>query len=293
MDSKQLKNVVEAALLAAGDPLTVDQLRNLFGEEGAPEKKEIRQVIKDLQAEYGERGIEVREVASGFRIQVRENMGQWLEKLFAERPPRYTRALMETLAIIAYRQPVTRGDIEEIRGVTVSPNIIRTLLERDWIKVVGHRDVPGKPAMFGTTRFFLDYFGLKKLDELPPLAELASLEPVGVQLELGTDEQPSEAPVQEAEAPIPEAVVREAEENQNAPDVDLNEATARAAPAESAADERIDQPVESESADEVSEELLDENPNIALLDDARVAASRESDTDFNAERAEVVPIKQS
>jgi len=204
MDSQQLKNIIEAALLAAGEPLTLEQLRTLFGDndKDGPERAEIRETLKELTDEYASRGIEIREVASGFRIQVREEMAQWLTKLWEDRPPRYSRALMETLAIVVYRQPVTRGDIEEIRGVSVTSNIIRTLLERDWIKVVGHRDVPGKPAMFGSTRGFLDYFGLKKLDELPPLAELAAMEPVAVQLELGTADQEAsaEAPAEGAEA---------------------------------------------------------------------------------------------
>jgi segregation and condensation protein B len=185
MDTLKLKNIVEAALLASGGPLTIAQMQALFGDNDAPERKEIKDAIAELQDDYAERGVEVVEVASGYRVQVRETMAQWLTKLWEERPPRYSRALMETLAIVAYRQPVTRGDIEDIRGVGVTTNIIRTLLERNWIKVVGHRDVPGKPAMFGSTREFLDYFSLKKLDDLPPLAELAELEPIGVQLELG------------------------------------------------------------------------------------------------------------
>ena len=189
MDSQQLKNILEAALLAAGAPIAIDQLRALFGEQSPPERAEVRAALKELQDDYAGRGIEILEVASGFRIQVRQAMGQWLTKLWEARPPRYSRALMETLAIVAYRQPVTRGDIEEIRGVSVTSNIIRTLLERDWIKVVGHRDVPGKPAMFGSTRGFLDYFGLKRLDDLPPLAELAAMEPVALQLQLGTADQ--------------------------------------------------------------------------------------------------------
>ena len=193
MESQQLKNIVEAALLASGGPLTVDQLCALFGERDAPERQEIRAVLTQLQEEYAERGIDLKQVASGFRVQIRPSMGQWLTKLWEERPPRYSRALMETLAIIAYRQPVTRGDVEDIRGVSVTTNIIRTLLERNWIKVVGHRDVPGKPAMFGTTREFLDYFDLKKLDDLPPLAELANLEPAGVQLELEGAESKTDA----------------------------------------------------------------------------------------------------
>ena len=189
MDYSLLKNIVEAALMAAGNPLTIDQLCALFGDQDGPPRQEIRAVLQTLQEDYEGRGIEIREVASGFRIQVRETMSQWLIKLWEERPPRYSRALMETLAIIAYRQPVTRGDIEDIRGVSVTTHIMRTLLERDWIKVVGHRDVPGKPALFSTTRMFLDYFSLKKLDDLPPLAELAALEPIDLQLELGTADQ--------------------------------------------------------------------------------------------------------
>jgi len=137
-----------------------------------------------LQADYAERGIEITEVASGFRIQVKASMTPALEKLWEERPPRYSRALLETLSIIAYRQPVTRGEIENIRGVAVSTNIVRTLLERSWIRVVGHRDVPGRPAMFGTTREFLDYFDLKKLDDLPPLSELKDFDKLNVQLDL-------------------------------------------------------------------------------------------------------------
>jgi len=184
MDSKQLKNIIEAALLAAGRPLNVDKLQALFGAAEQPARQEVRAAIMELQADYAERGIEITEVASGFRIQVKASMAPALEKLWEERPPRYSRALLETLSIIAYRQPVTRGEIEDIRGVAVSTNIVRTLLERSWIRVVGHRDVPGKPAMFGTTREFLDYFDLKKLDDLPPLSELKDLDKLNVQLDL-------------------------------------------------------------------------------------------------------------
>lgn len=184
MDSKQLKFVIEAALLAAGRPLTVDALQELFGKEDPPVRQDLRAAIMELKADYAGRGIEVTEVASGFRIQVRASMAHQLERLWEERPPRYSRALLETLSIIAYRQPVTRGEIEEIRGVAVSTNIIRTLLERNWIRVVGHRDVPGKPALLGTTREFLDYFDLKKLDDLPPLSELQDFDRLNVQLDL-------------------------------------------------------------------------------------------------------------
>ena len=185
MDKQQLKKVVEAALLAAGRPLSLDELRDLFGgQRTAPSKPDLRAAIEELQADCADRAIEVREVASGFRAQVRASLAPWLTKLWEERPARYSRALMETLAIIAYRQPVTRGEIEDIRGVSVTTNIIRTLLEREWIREVGHRDVPGRPAMFGTTRTFLDYFGLKKLDDLPELTALTDLEALHVQLEL-------------------------------------------------------------------------------------------------------------
>ena len=184
MDDKQIKYFVEAALLAAGRPLSIDQLQKLFDNDAMPEKSQIRQAISSLLEDYEDRGLTIREVASGFRIQVEAGMADRLQKLWEERPPRYSRALFETLALIAYRQPMTRGEIEEIRGVSVSSNIIRSMIERDWIRVVGHRDVPGRPEMFGTTKQFLDYFGLKKLDDLPPLADLADWESLRVQLNL-------------------------------------------------------------------------------------------------------------
>jgi len=186
MDQNLIKNIVEAGLLAAGGPLSVDQLQSLFGTDpdSIPEKKDIRDVLVQLAGDYENRGIELLEVASGFRVQVRKNLSEWVSRLWQDRPPRYSRALLETLAIIAYRQPVTRGEIEEVRGVAVSSNIIRTLLERSWIRVVGHRDVPGKPAIFGTTKEFLDYFGLKSLAELPTLAEISDLDNLNVELDL-------------------------------------------------------------------------------------------------------------
>jgi len=196
MDPNEIKHFIEAALLAAGRPLSVDQLQNLFDGRSAPEKSEIRQAIATLNEEYEQRGIMIGEVASGFRVQVKAGMADQLQKLWEERPPRYSRAMFETLALIAYRQPITRGEIEEVRGVSVSSNIVRTLMERDWVRVVGHRDVPGRPEMFATTKLFLDYFGLKKLDDLPPLADLSDWESLRVQLNLpeveedGSDEQP-------------------------------------------------------------------------------------------------------
>lgn len=191
MDATEIKYFVEAALLAAGRPLNIDQLKGLFDGRMAPEKSEIRQAIAALNEDYEDRGIVVSEVASGFRMQIKASMSGRLQKLWEERPPRYSRALFETLALIAYRQPITRGEIEEIRGVAVSSNIVRQLLERDWVRVVGHRDVPGRPAMFGTTKVFLDYFSLKKLDDLPPLADLSDWESLRVQLNLPEVEDPS------------------------------------------------------------------------------------------------------
>jgi segregation and condensation protein B len=188
METEQLKYIVEAALLAAARPLDLATLQGLFGDEDPPERDDLRAAIVALQADYENRGITVQEVASGFRVQLRPSMSAWVSHLWEERAPRYSRALMETLAIIAYRQPVTRGDIEEIRGVGVTTNIMRTLLERTWIRVVGFRDVPGKPAIYGTTKDFLDYFGLKRLDDLPPLADLKDLESLTAQLDLGDDE---------------------------------------------------------------------------------------------------------
>ncbi|SDW46245.1 SMC-Scp complex subunit ScpB [Thiocapsa roseopersicina] len=167
-----LKQIVEAALVAAGGPLTLDQLQALFLDDERPSRAELLAVIAALQEDYADRGLEIVEVAGGWRTQVRASIAPWVARLWDERPPRYSRALLETLSLIAYRQPITRGEIEDIRGVAVSTQIVKTLTEREWIRVVGHRDVPGRPALFATTRKFLDYFGLRSLNELPTLAEI-------------------------------------------------------------------------------------------------------------------------
>ena len=184
MELNEIKYFIESALLTAGRPLNIDQIKGLFEDDAAPEKSQLREALASLGEEYAGRGIEIAEVASGFRMQVKASMAERLHKLWEEKPPRYSRALFETLALIAYRQPMTRGEIEEVRGVSVSSNIVRSLLEREWIRIVGHRDVPGRPALFGTTKLFLDYFGLKKLEDLPPLADLADWETLRVQLNL-------------------------------------------------------------------------------------------------------------
>ena len=185
MEISEIKHVVEAALLGAGRPLSLDQLGELFavGSESV-ERGMLRTALEELGKDYQGRGIELKEVASGYRIQIRPAMTARLAPIWEQRAPRYSRAMLETLALIAYRQPVTRGEIEEVRGVSVSTNMVRTLLERGWIRVVGRRDVPGRPALYATTREFLDYFGLKKLDDLPPLSEIKDLDDPNVTLEL-------------------------------------------------------------------------------------------------------------
>ena len=183
-EHEKLKYIVEAALLAAGGPLSLDAMMDLFGEDERPDKPLLREVIAELGADYEGRGIEVMEVGGGFRINVREAYSPWVSRLWEERPPRYSRALMETLALIAYRQPITRGEIEEIRGVSVSSSIVKTLMEREWVRVVGHRDVPGKPSLLATTKEFLNYFGLKGLGDLPTLQEIRDLDSINQELEL-------------------------------------------------------------------------------------------------------------
>src|SRR5882762_1650574 len=184
MSESYVRNVIEAALLAAGTPLPVAELMRLFEDSARPSLQQVRAALAALAAEYAGRGIELKETASGFRIQVRRELAAEISRLWPERTARYSRALLETLALIAYRQPITRAEIEAVRGVQVNPNIIKTVMERNWVRVVGHRDVPGRPELLGTTREFLDYFGLKSLDELPPLAELKAIGEINPQLEL-------------------------------------------------------------------------------------------------------------
>ena len=211
MNEIYVRNVVEAALLAAGPPLTMDGLLAVLDERDGQTADALLAAIAALRGEYENRGLELVEVASGFRIQIRASVAEPVSRLWQERPAKYSRAMLETLALIAYRQPITRGEIEQIRGVAVNPNIIKTLLERSWIRVVGHRDVPGKPELLGTTREFLDYFSLKKLDDLPTLAQLKELEELRVQLTL-----PGAEPIVSVEPEVDAAA--EAEEAAAAPE---------------------------------------------------------------------------
>ena len=186
MNEQQLKNILEAILMSAGKPISLEKLLDyLDQEESRPSITLVKKQLMALQEDCEGRGIELKEVSSGFRYQARDNYAKWVSKLWEEKPQHYSRALLETLSLVAYRQPVTRADIEEVRGVSVSTSIVRTLLEREWVRVVGHRDVPGRPALYATTRQFLDYFNLKSLDELPSLSEIKDLSKHDPQLDLG------------------------------------------------------------------------------------------------------------
>jgi segregation and condensation protein B len=203
MSEQSLSYVLEAVLLAAGRPVSVDQMLELFEESQRPSVEEVNAALEELAGRCADRACELREVASGWRMQVRAQYADVVARLWQERPSRYSRALLETLALIAYRQPITRSEIEDIRGVTVSSTIMRTLHERNWIRVVGHREVPGRPELLGTTREFLDYFGLKSLDDLPTLAELRDLDDIKVQLEFPGGEVAVEVEAEVAALPAP------------------------------------------------------------------------------------------
>jgi segregation and condensation protein B len=184
MSDQHIRNVIEAALLAAERPLALGDLAAIFDEDRRPDKEQLQSALADLEQACAERPVELKETASGWRLQIRAAYAREIGRLWPERPQRYSRALLETLALIAYRQPITRAEIESVRGVAVNPNIVKTVMEREWVRVVGHRDVPGRPELLGTTREFLDYFGLRSLEDLPPLAELKSMADINPQLML-------------------------------------------------------------------------------------------------------------
>lgn len=254
-----LKAIIEAALLNAGQPLNIERLQALFPEDERPEADAVKAALEELAADWEGRAAELKQVASGWRFQVRSEFAPWVGRLSEERQPRYSRALLETLALIVYRQPITHAGIEEIRGVSVSSQIIRTLLEREWIRVVGHRDVPGRPALYGTTKKFLDYFNLRSLSELPPLAEIKPLEQL--QANLGFEEERTEGGSSEAHAgdgtsgvvvPISRGSDEaEAEEESDPSDEDAAADDAVVAAAEAAAGEA---PATDDGEDEDSEE---------------------------------------
>lgn len=254
VDNK-VKMIVEGLLLAAGRPLTLDNIIQVFSDDEKPDRAELKAVMDSIAQDCNDRGFELMEVASGFRFQVKQDLSEWVAKLWEERPPRYTRALLETLALIAYRQPITRGDIEEIRGVAVSSNIIRTLMDREWVRVVGHRDVPGRPAMFATTKQFLDYLNLKSLQQLPPLSEIKELDKVHREMDLEDELYNSRV------LELPEDTI---DENSLQPDYDDAEELLAVA-----------------EAIELSKKPLDEILNIGMNDDAELDDSDADDPDLD------------
>lgn len=278
MTLDKLKNILEAILLSADKPMDVPHLDAIFdGDEDRPTRDDIRKGLHDLAEEYESRGFELKQVSTGFRIQVKQDFSEWVGRLWEEKPARYTRALLETMALIAYRQPVTRGEIEEVRGVSVSSNIIRTLEEREWIKVLGHKDVPGKPALYGTTREFLDYFNMKSLDELPSLAEIKDLDKAYPELALidhhaeasGAEEGAETSGVEGGEDVA-------ADETQEAGFVDKTDSE------EAVLDDAIDE----EQEDVLGEEALDEaDSEEAIMDDTESEDSDDAEADDEASSA--------
>ena len=264
-----IKQILEGAILAADGPLSIDLMIQLFeGEQ--PSRADVREALKEIEASCEDRGFELKEVATGYRFQVRTEYAEWVSRLWDERPQRYSRALLETLALIAYKQPLTRGDIEEVRGVAVSTNIIRTLLEREWIRVVSHRDVPGRPALYATTKYFLDYFNLTGLDELPTLSEIKDLGKVNEELDL--EEEVVEARVIELEditqfAPDP---VSDEELDQVTADVNVIEDNIRNLFPDPDAEEDLD----------AAEDLEEEEPLAAEKDQAQTQQPVEQEDQF-------------
>ena len=273
MDPQLLKRVIEAALLAAGQPLSVTQLGALFGDTETVTHEDLARALEELAADCAERGVELKEVASGFRYQVREDVHAWVARLWTERQTKYSRASLETLALIAYRQPITRAEIEQIRGVAVSSSIIKTLEEREWVRVVGYRDVPGRPALFGTSRAFLDYFNLKSLDELPPLAEVRDLDEYDPQLAL--------APVAVGDAPPPAEAI-DAANDADAATADETSTTEEAAATEETAATDETAPPDDDAASE-TDAGGDEEEDAAPRASAAPAADENDDLYDNEE----------
>lgn len=255
-----LRKIVEAALMAAAKPMSISQLQDLFEDEEKPGKEEFAAAFEDIQIDTADRGFELVEVASGWRFQVRQGLAPWVGKLWDEKPKKYSRAMLETLALIAYRQPITRGDIEQIRGVAVSSDIIKSLLERDWVKIVGHKDVPGRPAMYATTKEFLDYFSLKSLEELPTLAEIRDLDSLNTELNLEDNLPPIKASLELTEEQLSEeSVNRKVQEEQLTPESSVDDETGQETLADDYNDYEID---DAASVNDAPADESEESPEI-------------------------------
>jgi len=259
MELPQLKRIIEAALLASAQPLSLPQISGLFDEFDMPSHEDLARALEELGEACADRGVELVEVASGFRYQVRQDVHPFVSRLWSERQSRYSRALLETLSLIAYRQPITRAEIEQIRGVAVSTNIVRTLEEREWVRVVGYRDLPGKPALFGTTRQFLDYFNLKSLDELPPLSEIRDIEDLDPQLALDA-----------ADGAIPASIAAdiEIEDADTVPDADTGDAQSAGTGSADAIGEPASDPVPEHFEDIAAVDPIDAAEPSSPSDDA-------------------------
>jgi segregation and condensation protein B len=296
MSELPIKQILEGAILAADKPLPIDALIQLFNEEDQPSRADVKLVLAEIQDDFDGRGFELKEVASGFRFQVRSEFGTWVEKLWAEKAPRYTRAFLETLSLIAYKQPITRGDIEEIRGVSVSTNIMRSLMEREWIRVVGHRDVPGRPAIYATTKTFLDYFDLSSLDELPTLSEIKDLDKMNEELDLGMEDliQPRTLDLETEEG---EAAAEAADDEtlnsviEKVNTIQENIKSAMRPPEEDLDDDLAEVETESEEAEAEAEQSQEEVVDQETAEDEEVVSSEstisieptESNTDAEAD----------
>lgn len=242
LSSQQIKNILEAALLAADHPLSIDHCMKLFeGDMQVPERSVIKTCIEELQTDCKERGVELVKVASGFRYQTRVEIQTWVARLHAEKTPRYSRALMETLALVVYKQPITRAEIEDVRGVSVSSNIMKVLQEREWIKIVGHKEVPGRPAMFATTKKFLDYFNLQSLNELPTLADIKEFDQIAPELDFGQE--------------LPQAASDESQSSENT-DADITHAEGQTASDQHHSHNQSD---ESQTAQVMAEDSVDDH----------------------------------
>lgn len=275
---EKLKQIIEGALLAAGKSLSIDQILSLFLDEDQPSREEIREALTSIQQDCENRGVELKEVSTGFRFQVKADLAPWVARLWEEKPAKYSRAVLETLALIAYRQPITRSEIEDVRGVAVSSHIVKSLLEREWIRVIGHRDVPGKPALYGTSKTFLDYFGLTSLSDLPPLAELRNIESIEHELDFGEAKPADQEEGEQSTEAANDAVTDEGDVQP----VPLAENSEVSAQNEAEQIELVDETVSEEPVEQVEQD----QPETTVAFDAEVSDEPESSVETMAESSE-------